>query len=679
MKYPLLLGLAAILPVLMQAQTAPDPTNGAQVFVPADFEQYAPKTALDMVSQIPGFSISRDDGARGFGQASQNVLINGQRISSKSTSARDALDRIPAANVEKIELLDGASLDIPGLSGQVVNVTAKADGISGTWSYRARFREKLTPFYDNFDLSITGQNQDLAWTLGLSSEPRRGGDAGRGNITDAAGTLIEYREEEFTFKGTDVTATGNLAWTPSNGHIANLNVEYGIFEANERETSNRFAPDGTLERQRLFQFSRDSWGSEISGDYEFDLGPGRLKLIGLQRNEHIPTRARVFGSSLDGLTRRHDIFDQIVDEAETITRVEYSWDGKNKSDWQVSLEGAFNSLESLSALQTLDTNGIIAPVDIGDPTIKVEERRGEAFITHGRQLGPNLRLQASLGMEMSELTSDGVNGQSRTFNRPKGFVSTAWKVNDKLTINTKIERQVGQLDFFDFVSSVDLNQGDNQSGNVDIVPEQSWRLEVEAERDYGAWGAGTLLIFAEELEDIVDQVPIGTGEGPGNLDSATRFGIELEGTLKFDNIGWKGTQVELSGEYHKSQVDDPVTGVSRRINGDSIYDFRAEFRHDIPNTDYAWGLTYSEFSVAPVFRLTTIRRFEEQPGFVWGFIEHKDIYGLTGTIFLGNLTDTDNQVTRVRFVTDRNGPIESIQDDARNFGPVLTFRLKGSF
>ncbi len=679
MKSSLLLGLAASLPVFVQAQTAPDPSPEAQVFLPADFEQYAPKTALDMVRQIPGFSISRDDETRGFGQASQNVLINGQRISSKSTSARDALDRIPAANVEKIEILDGAGLDIPGLSGQVVNVTAIADGLSGTWSYRARFREKLTPFYDSFDLSLTGQSKDLAWTLSLESDPGRGGDAGRGNITDAAGTLIEYREEEFTFKGTDVTATGSLAWTPSNGHIANLNIEYGIFEADERETSNRFAPDGRLDRQRLFQFSRDSWGSEVSGDYELGLGPGRFKLIGLQRNEHIPTRARVFGGTLDGLTRRHDIFDQIVDESETITRLEYSWDGKNKSDWQVSLEGAFNTLESESTLQELDANGMLAPVDIGDPTVKVEERRGEAFITHGRQLSPKVRLQASLGLEISELTSDGTNGQSRSFSRPKGFVSTAWEVNDKLTLNTKFERTVGQLNFFDFVSSVDLNQGDDQSGNVDIVPEQSWRLQVEAERDYGAWGAGTLLIFGEALEDIIDQVPIGAGEGPGNLDSATRFGIELEGTLKFDNIGWKGAQVELSGTYQESEVDDPVTGVSRRINGDLIHQLRAEFRHDIQNTDLAWGLTYMEFNEAPVFRRSVIRRFEQQPGFMWGFIEHKDIYGLTGTVFLGNLTDQDDQFTRVSFVTDRNGPVESIEDRSRNFGPILTLRLKGSF
>lgn len=145
MKYTFLAGLLVGFPLPLYAQTLAAPSEDTKTFTIADFEQFAPRTALDMVSQIPGFSISGSDGQRGFGQAQENVLINGQRISSKSTSARDALARIPAANVEKIEIVDGSDLDIPGLSGQVANITAKANGLSGTWNYRQRFRENLRP------------------------------------------------------------------------------------------------------------------------------------------------------------------------------------------------------------------------------------------------------------------------------------------------------------------------------------------------------------------------------------------------------------------------------------------------------------------------------------------------------------------------------------------------------
>lgn len=680
MKSSLLTALALTLPFVAQARDSGETAHGDHIFVPADFSQYAPQTALDMVSQIPGFRISDDNNeARGFGQASQNVLINGQRISSKSTNARDALSRIPAANVEKIELVEGANLDIPGLSGRVVNVTAQSSGITGTWEYRARFREALPPFFDGIDASVTGEGNNLSWTLGLESDPPRASNAGRKRITDANNELIEYGLEQFKGSGHNVTGTATVAWTPDNGNIGNLNLEYSVNEWDERETSNRYTPDDVLTEQRRFEWSNDEWNSEISGDYEFGLGSGRLKLIGLQRNGHRPTVATFFGGTVDGLSPRHDIFKQTVDESESIFRLEYNLAFDDNSDWQFSAEGAFNMLESEAALQALDANGNLAPVNIGTPEVTVEERRGEAFVTHSRQLSPKVRLQTSLGLEMTEITSDGPNGQVRTFNRPKGFLAAIWEPSETLTVNARLERTVGQLDFFDFVSSVDVNLGDNQSGNGDIVPEQSWRAELEFERDYGVWGAGNVLVFAEALEDIVDQVPIGTGEGPGNLDTGSRIGVELEGTIKFDRIGWRGAQLEVNGGYYKSEVDDPLTGETRRITRDLIRSVELELRHDIPNTNWAWGLHFENEKNAGVYRLTNLRRFEGVPGFAWGFVEHKDLYGMTASVFVANLFDQDNQFTRAIYAPDRTGTIDRVEDHTRNFGPILTLRLKGTF
>src|SRR4051794_17128290 len=66
------------------------------VYTPADFARFAPKTAYDMLVQVPGFTIrsqSSQEQQRGLGQASENVLINGQRIANKSGGAVDQLKR----------------------------------------------------------------------------------------------------------------------------------------------------------------------------------------------------------------------------------------------------------------------------------------------------------------------------------------------------------------------------------------------------------------------------------------------------------------------------------------------------------------------------------------------------------------------------------------------------------
>lgn len=679
MKNPLLAGLALGLNVPVLAQAPVQTATEIRTFTIADFEQFAPRSAFDMVSQIPGFSVSQSDGQRGFGQAQENVLINGQRISSKSSSARQVLQRIPAANVEKIEIVEGATLDIPGLSGQVANVVAKSNGISGTWTYRQRFRENLPPAYDWGDISLNGQSGSIGWTLGLEVEPGRGAAAGRENVFDGAENLILYREEEGTFIADSVGINGSLNWQLGNGSIANLNAEYNLWEPDERETSSTFTPDGTLQRKTVFLFKENEWNSEISGDYEFGAGPGRLKLIGLQRNEHSPTRAKFFGANVDGTEVSNRIFDRVVDESESILRSEYSLAGANSSDWQFSLEGALNTLDSEAMMYSGDTLESVSLLMDASNNVRVEEKRMEAFVTHGRQLATNLRMQVSLGAEQSEIMSDGPSGQTRNFTRPKGSASLAWTVNEKTKLNLSLERQVGQLNFFDFVSNVDLNQGDNQTGNVEIVPDQRWRLALELERDFGDWGAVTAEVFADQIEDLIDQVPIGTGEGPGNIDDASRIALEVEGTLKFDNLGWTGAQLEFDSFFQDTFVDDPLTGQTRDFNRSTTHFYELRFRHDIPNTNWAWGVTYEAFNDAPNFRRNVRTHFEQPQGFSWGFVEHKDILGMTGSLFFANLLDSDDNLNRLVYTPDRTGTIDRIEDRSRNFGGIITLRLKGSF
>jgi len=81
--------LSSASPVFAQdAPPAPAATpQGTRSYTPADFARFAPRNALDMLNNVPFFS---NDAAtterRGLGQATGNVLINGQRYSGKSTS-----------------------------------------------------------------------------------------------------------------------------------------------------------------------------------------------------------------------------------------------------------------------------------------------------------------------------------------------------------------------------------------------------------------------------------------------------------------------------------------------------------------------------------------------------------------------------------------------------------------
>ena len=161
MVSPLALALALALAAgAAQAQTTPaDEASGHRTYEAADFARFAPQNALDMLNQVPGFAIRQATVERGLGEATGNVLLNGQRISNKSDDILAQLRRIPAGNVVRIEIRDGASLGIPGLSGQVANVVSRASSMRGQWAYRPEFRARFTdPVLTRFETSVSGEH-----------------------------------------------------------------------------------------------------------------------------------------------------------------------------------------------------------------------------------------------------------------------------------------------------------------------------------------------------------------------------------------------------------------------------------------------------------------------------------------------------------------------------------------
>ena len=152
-----------------------------------------------MLEQVPGFVIRQETIERGLGQATGNVLLNGQRLSGKSNDVITQLSQVPADNVVRIEILDGATLDIPGLSGQVANVVTAAEGLSGQWEWRPDFRSYNTdPQLTRGSVSVSGSRGRLDYTLGFDNSANHSGADGGTTVYDPDGSVREQREDQWT-------------------------------------------------------------------------------------------------------------------------------------------------------------------------------------------------------------------------------------------------------------------------------------------------------------------------------------------------------------------------------------------------------------------------------------------------------------------------------------------------
>lgn len=662
-----------------QPPTAHEAGIAVQEFPALYFQKFAPRTAREMLNQVPGFVVRELDDARGLGQATSNVLINGTRTSGKEDSALTALGRIPARAVVKILIRDGARSGIPGLSGDVADVIIDDTTTRGTWLWRTHHRDRLDSVWFRFDASLSGKHNALSWTANIRNQPDRFGHWGLEQVFDGNGELLEQRDEFASYNKERPGGSIQMNWSPSTGEIANLALSYKQVREDDDEDSRRTPVDGQAETIRYLDSDERRWVSELSADYEFDLRSGRLKLIAYQRFEHSPETNQTVVRSIADAELRRRVFSRDSDEGESIVRGEYRWKSKRNHDWQFALETVYNFVDTQSQLLESEDGAALVPVELDNSSSKIEERRTEAMLTHTRNWG-DLSVQLSLGGEISRLEQSGQAGLSREFSRPKGFLSISRPIGDTASMALKLSRKVGQLDFFDFNASVNVDNQNSSGGNPELVPPQTWELELRFEQQYGEFGNATLRLWYEDIDDIVDFIPLQLGgEAVGNLDSAQRYGAQWLSTSYLDGIGFAGAQLTVDYSLQASTLDDPTSGESRRINGDTISYLFTELRHDVPATDWAWGMNYNLLVQADTFRRNEFFHTSNTRGELRAFVEHKNVLGFKARLLVRNLLDDRDQLERTVFDGSRLGQIEFVENRLRPYGAVFEFQLEGTF
>ncbi len=656
----------------------PRAENGRQIYEASQFTRFAPQTALDMVSEIPGFAITALSADRGIGEASQNVLINGQRITGKSNDAETALRRIPASSVIRFEIADAATLNVSGINGQVLNVVAKTDKLQGNFVWRSRIRSRIAPMFTSAEIGISGKLGKGDFTLGLSNNNAlRAGGWGPDISRDSNGGLLVTRDVFNYFHTDRPRLAGTYSATSDGGSIFNANAAFELGRVRRRAEFDVLVP-GELPSTELSTGRESGWGFEGGADYELALGSGRLKLIGFHRNKRTPSTNLFRSDFTNGDAATGERFDQTISDGETVLRSEYRWKA-GKSDWQISLEGARNYFDRKSALFEL-VNGNFEQQLFDGASARVEEKRAQAIATYARSFSGTLSFEASLGGEYSQLSQTGAGGLTRSFIRPKGSVALNWKASPAFTLSSKLQRKVGQLSFGSFLASVDLQNNNNNAANPQLVPPQSWLWENEANWSLGKAGSIKFKLDGELISDLVDQIAISpTAEAVGNLSgTAKRVRGEINSSFILDSIGFKGAKLDLVLAYQKTRVRDALL-INRPLSSRSIGYWNVTFRHDIPGSDLAWGFIGEDDDETEFYRLNYQAREITTKFTTSLYAEHKDIMGLKVRASLQNLLNQKERNLETFYVDRRDGPIRSTRDATYQWGLMYRLTVSGTF
>jgi len=672
------------------AQTASPADNRTTVYEATFFSRYAPRTALDIVQRIPGFTLdlgtsqaSTGQDVRGFAETAGNVVINGQRPSTKSETLDAYLARIPASRVKRVEVGPG---DLYGADytskSQVANLILAegGGGLAGNATVGAErhFDGKITPTG-----SATVSLSRGPSTLNIAGDTARfdQSESGFNRVTDVlTGQLIESQRVVNDIH--DYSPFVSAGWSLDRGPTdsANLNIRYH-FDHNILHQRSHVIPTGAPQHDDILVEDYPTKTFEIGGDVTRPFAAGAIKFVGLVSRQRRHTLDESDVGNL-GHTEIVGGFQQLSQSQrnETFGRLTWSKDKLFGFQFETGGEVAWNTLDFNLDLFSFDENGNKTRVDLPLDNARVTELRGEFWVNGSRSLSKTLRMDLGFNYEMSQLKVSGDATADRKLSFPKPSITLDWEPGGGWHSQLILRRTIAQLDFFDFISVADLASNEVSGGNANLQPQRSWEGRFSVEHPLFKQGKARLELGYNLISLLQDRILTPEGfDAPGNIGTGRQAFADLTLDAPLDQL-WKGLRVKLHGNVQRTRVKDPISGELRDFSGAfPRWEWDADIRRDIGR--FAYGVTMQGIGRVTSFHTDVFdSRFYPRFPYTSAFVEYRPAANQTLTLNLTDISNTGQFRDLLEFFPNRTvGQPSELDHRLRNGHAVIKITFKQSF
>ncbi|MEN8260624.1 MAG: TonB-dependent receptor, partial [Pseudomonadota bacterium] len=559
------------------------------------------------------------------------------------------------------------------------------------WELSVRKNLSISPLTPFASISRSDLWRGIEYNAGLELRRPAFGDQGTENVLDADGSITERRFDERS--GLRHQASGNLTgsvWLDKT--LLRFNTEVGLEDLDEEIVSRREPQlSGSGPRTEFFVDEADSQQFELGADVEREINRGFVgKAIFLYNREDEDAVSSQRSIDDSGTQTRFRLADSDSVKTESIVRVELDWARQPNRAVQINLEGAFNVLDNNFSLSE-DTGAGPMPVVVPGANARVEEVRWDLLILESWSTG-RFVLDYGLGAEQSTISQSGDVNQKRNFFFLKPRSVLTYSPGQAKLTRLRLEREVAQLDFDDFVSATVFQDDDLALGNPNLRPETTWVAELSHERRFGELGVIKLTAFHHWISDAQDLLPLTPlFEAPGNIGDGRVWGTVLETTVPLDFLGLDAAQLEFNARWQDSTVADPVTLEDRVLSaeyesrrplafdGENKYAFTIDFRQDFKAQRLAWGWDLRTRAEHPLFKVNELDILDEDVEFNV-FVETTRWLGLKIRLHGQNLLNSSQLRDRTVFVGQRGlSSVDFRELEDNTDGRRIIFSLSGSF
>ncbi len=631
------LTLAALMSTITVAQESVTDGNSSTVTYQGDyFTEFKPVTLHDMLRSVPGTAalLAQADEelagrrVRGFGSSGDQILIDGKRIAGKTNSLGLQLKRIQATSVSYIELIRGtkAGLDVQS-EGLIINVVLResASKSNTTWTVGGEYADggQLNPLAK---VNHTGEIDNLKYTLGVDfalEETRRAFEdefffANGTQFQDNSLTSVRDREKIFI--------NGGIEYNASNGDIFRLNGQIEFDDQDTVEIDNRnnlldnservagvpldFSAGDSFLLDRNFDHDPLHW--EIGGDYQHRFDSAGLLKILFVVNDGKHDFDTTFRSATNGaeLANLAGNFAE-RDHSEKIIRSSLINTFAEVHTVEIGGEAAINKVRVSNLPRAVDDSENLIDVTASQSDTGIKEVRFEGFVSHNWSIASDISLQSSLNAEYSEISqNDNINTATPEFSRDFFYLKPRWNlrydVDTQNQIRVTVERKISQLDFGAFGQSFDLEDGEVDGGNGELVPEDRWEFSVAYENRF-ADDQGSISVkgFYNAIRDHIAKIGVFSGlppipdninqvatiSVPGNIGNAKEYGVEVNGNWRLKAIDLPNAIITAKYILRETETTDPFLMIERPIEYKQKHEWLVNFQHDLTETGTSYGFS----------------------------------------------------------------------------------------
>lgn len=565
-------------------------------------------TVGEVIRKLPGIEAGTHTGdggpsanARGMGRDSVQFLVDGERPSANARYALTTVGRLPSGELERVEILRGASAEHGGSAPVTVNLIMRKARPTASTALKAAVGLRGDEPNGQFTLSQGCGDKAFSWIVPLTVNHHGmplEKTTRRQQTSGGTRTLWQEETESSPYRLDEFIVSPRLTWRDGEGSLSlwpslyhnrgERSGEIGRSAYANPAAGTGLTADGSRHEREASQLTI----ARLRAEGERKTGPGKLSgrvaIMGARREQDTD---RTWVDAAGNRTTGREAIDHDERELSSALRLDRpAGDGLLSAGIEQSWHRRDESQRATGA-----------SAYSGD--FDARARQWTAWLQHEWPLARALTLTYGLRGEHVALEAE---GRQRSANQLAPSLAGRYELAPDLILRSSLGAGLKAPKLEEISGLTVRGAGANspleadRGGNPTLRAERNinWELALDKHlpNEAGTLGAN---VYVRRTEDFIERRTALEGsrwvDRPSNEGTARHWGLELDARLKGEVFGWKGTALRSHLTLPRARVDDERLGITRDARDLPRYQWSLGIDQALPWWQASAGLQLNQY------------------------------------------------------------------------------------